>query len=62
MGNNSMADWRVIEGALQHPKDFRQRGLPQGSNPLRADLALIYSDCEAIAAESSPPATWRRLR
>ncbi|MGB3300209.1 MAG: bifunctional ornithine acetyltransferase/N-acetylglutamate synthase, partial [Phormidesmis sp.] len=46
-----MADWQVIEGGVTAPKGFRAAGTTAGLKPSGApDLALILSDCEAIAA------------
>jgi glutamate N-acetyltransferase/amino-acid N-acetyltransferase len=46
-----MADWQVIEGGVTAPKGFRAAGVTAGLKPSGApDLALIVSDCEAIAA------------
>ncbi|HIK44623.1 MAG TPA: bifunctional ornithine acetyltransferase/N-acetylglutamate synthase [Leptolyngbyaceae cyanobacterium M65_K2018_010] len=46
-----MADWRVIEGGITAPKGFQAAGVVAGLKPSGApDLALIYSDCDAIAA------------
>ncbi|MGB7086130.1 MAG: bifunctional ornithine acetyltransferase/N-acetylglutamate synthase, partial [Phormidesmis sp.] len=46
-----MADWQVIEGGITAPKGFRAAGITAGLKPSGApDLALIVSDCEAIAA------------
>ncbi len=46
-----MADWQVIEGGVTAPKGFRAAGITAGLKPSGApDLALILSDCEAIAA------------
>ncbi len=46
-----MADWQVIEGGVTAPKGFRAAGVTAGLKPSGApDLALILSDCEAIAA------------
>ncbi len=46
-----MADWQVIEGGVTAPKGFRAAGITAGLKPSGApDLALIVSDCDAIAA------------
>ncbi len=46
-----MADWQVIEGGVTAPKGFRAAAITAGLKPSGApDLALIFSDCEAIAA------------
>ncbi|NJM97199.1 MAG: bifunctional ornithine acetyltransferase/N-acetylglutamate synthase [Phormidesmis sp. RL_2_1] len=46
-----MADWQVIEGGVTAPKGFRAAGITAGLKPSGApDLALILSDCDAIAA------------
>ncbi|MGI8934766.1 MAG: bifunctional ornithine acetyltransferase/N-acetylglutamate synthase [Phormidesmis sp.] len=46
-----MADWQVIEGGVTAPKGFRAAGIVAGLKPSGApDVALIVSDCEAIAA------------
>ncbi len=46
-----MVDWQVIEGGVTAPKGFRAAGVTAGLKPSGApDLALILSDCEAIAA------------
>ncbi len=46
-----MADWQVIEGGVTAPKGFRAAGDWAGLKPSGApDVALIVSDCEAIAA------------
>ena len=46
-----MADWRVITGGVTAPKGFRAAGIAAGLKPSGSlDLALIVSDCEAIAA------------
>ncbi|MFQ4139460.1 bifunctional ornithine acetyltransferase/N-acetylglutamate synthase [Nodosilinea sp. PGN35] len=46
-----MADWRLVEGGITAPKGFQAAGITAGLKPSGAsDLALIYSDCEAIAA------------
>lgn len=46
-----MADWQVIEGGVTAPKGFRAAGITAGLKPSGSpDLALILSDCEAIAA------------
>jgi glutamate N-acetyltransferase / amino-acid N-acetyltransferase len=46
-----MADWQIIEGGVTAPKGFRAAGVTAGLKPSGApDLALILSDCDAIAA------------
>lgn len=46
-----MADWQVIEGGITAPKGFRAAGITAGLKPSGTpDLALILSDCDAIAA------------
>ena len=46
-----MADWRVIDGGITAPKGFQAAGIVAGLKRSGApDLALIYSDCDAIAA------------
>lgn len=46
-----MSDWKVIEGGLTAPKGFKSSGITAGLKPSNApDLALIYSETEAIAA------------
>lgn len=46
-----MADWQVVEGGVTAPKGFRAAGIAAGLKPSgAADLALIVSDAEAIAA------------
>lgn len=46
-----MTDWRVIEGGVTAPKGFQAAGIMAGLKPSGApDLALIYSECDAIAA------------
>ncbi len=46
-----MSDWQVIEGGVTAPKGFKSSGITAGlkasNNP---DLALIWSETEAIAA------------
>jgi glutamate N-acetyltransferase/amino-acid N-acetyltransferase len=45
-----MADWQVIEGGITAPKGFRAAGIKAGLKASGApDLALIVSDCDAIA-------------
>jgi glutamate N-acetyltransferase / amino-acid N-acetyltransferase len=47
----AMADWQVIEGGVTAPKGFQAAGIVAGLKPSGApDLALIYSECDAIAA------------
>jgi len=46
-----MADWQVIEGGITAPKGFQAAGIAAGLKPSgAADLALIFSECDAIAA------------
>ncbi|NMF82736.1 bifunctional ornithine acetyltransferase/N-acetylglutamate synthase [Nodosilinea sp. P-1105] len=46
-----MADWRIVDGGVTAPKGFQAAGVVAGLKPSgAADLALIYSDCDAIAA------------
>jgi glutamate N-acetyltransferase/amino-acid N-acetyltransferase len=46
-----MTDWQLIDGGITAPKGFQAAGIAAGLKPSGApDLALIYSDCEAIAA------------
>jgi len=46
-----MADWRVVDGGVTAPKGFRAAGVTAGLKPSgAADLALIVSDADAIAA------------
>jgi glutamate N-acetyltransferase/amino-acid N-acetyltransferase len=46
-----MADWQVVEGGVTAPKGFRAAGVTAGLKPSgAADLALIVSDTDAIAA------------
>ncbi|MEM7650377.1 MAG: bifunctional ornithine acetyltransferase/N-acetylglutamate synthase, partial [Cyanobacteria bacterium P01_A01_bin.70] len=46
-----MADWQVVEGGVTAPKGFRAAGVAAGLKPSgAADLALIVSDTDAIAA------------
>lgn len=46
-----MADWQEIPGGVTAPKGFKAAGITAGLKPSGApDLALIYSDAEAIAA------------
>ncbi|HEY9890057.1 MAG TPA: bifunctional ornithine acetyltransferase/N-acetylglutamate synthase [Candidatus Obscuribacterales bacterium] len=46
-----MTDWQVIEGGVTAPKGFRAAGIAAGLKPSgAADLALIVSDTDAIAA------------
>lgn len=45
------ADWQMIDGGVTAPKGFRAAGIKAGLKPSGApDLALIVSDCDAIAA------------
>jgi glutamate N-acetyltransferase/amino-acid N-acetyltransferase len=46
-----MTDWQVIEGNVTAPKGYKAAGITAGLKPSNApDLALIWSDTEAIAA------------
>ncbi|MGF1571378.1 MAG: bifunctional ornithine acetyltransferase/N-acetylglutamate synthase [Nodosilinea sp.] len=46
-----MADGRIIAGGVTAPKGFQAAGIAAGLKPSgAADLALIYSECDAIAA------------
>lgn len=46
-----MAEWEIIEGGVTAPKGFRASGIKAGLKPSGSkDLALIYSEVEAIAA------------
>ena len=46
-----MAVWQEIRGGITAPKGFKSAGIAAGLKPSGAlDLALIYSDTEAIAA------------
>ncbi|RFP60988.1 MAG: bifunctional ornithine acetyltransferase/N-acetylglutamate synthase [Limnothrix sp. CACIAM 69d] len=46
-----MADWQVISGGVTAPKGYQAAGITAGLKPSGApDLALIYSEVEAIAA------------
>src|SRR5437868_6236215 len=46
-----MADWWEIEGGVTAPKGFKASGIAAGLKPSGApDLALIFSEVEAIAA------------
>jgi len=46
-----MAEWQVIEGGVTAPKGFRASGIKAGLKRSGSkDLALIYSEVEAIAA------------
>lgn len=46
-----MADWQVVEGGVTAPKGFRAAGIAAGLKPSgAADLALIVSEADAIAA------------
>jgi glutamate N-acetyltransferase/amino-acid N-acetyltransferase len=46
-----MADWQEIDGGVTAPKGFRAAGITAGLKPSGApDLALIFSETEAIAA------------
>ena len=46
-----MSDWHVIGGGVTAPKGFKSSGITAGLKPSQApDLALIWSETEAIAA------------
>jgi glutamate N-acetyltransferase/amino-acid N-acetyltransferase len=46
-----MVDWQQIEGGVTAPKGYKAAGITAGLKPSGApDLALIWSDTEAIAA------------
>lgn len=46
-----MAEWHIVEGGVTAPKGFQAAGIQAGLKPSGApDLALIYSECDAIAA------------
>ncbi len=46
-----MADWQKVEGGVTAPKGYRAAGIAAGLKPSGSlDLALIYSEVEAIAA------------
>jgi glutamate N-acetyltransferase/amino-acid N-acetyltransferase len=46
-----MSDWQQIEGGITAPKGYKAAGIAAGLKPSKApDLALIWSDTEAIAA------------
>ncbi|AFY76490.1 MAG: bifunctional ornithine acetyltransferase/N-acetylglutamate synthase [Hydrococcus sp. C42_A2020_068] len=46
-----MADWQEIDGGVTAPKGFKAAGITAGLKPSGApDLALIFSETEAIAA------------
>jgi glutamate N-acetyltransferase/amino-acid N-acetyltransferase len=46
-----MAEWQIVEGGVTAPKGFQAAGITAGLKPSGApDLALIYSECDAIAA------------
>jgi glutamate N-acetyltransferase/amino-acid N-acetyltransferase len=46
-----MTEWQIIEGGVTAPKGFQAAGITAGLKPSGApDLALIYSECDAIAA------------
>ncbi|MBD2552917.1 bifunctional ornithine acetyltransferase/N-acetylglutamate synthase [Limnothrix sp. FACHB-708] len=46
-----MANWQVISGGVTAPKGYKAAGITAGLKPSGApDLALIYSEVEAIAA------------
>jgi glutamate N-acetyltransferase / amino-acid N-acetyltransferase len=46
-----MADWQVIPGGITAPKGFKAAGIAAGLKPSGApDLALIFSEVDAIAA------------
>lgn len=45
-----MTDWQYIEGGITAPKGYKATGITAGLKPSGApDLALIYSEVEAIA-------------
>ena len=46
-----MADWQVIEGGVTAPRGYQGAGIAAGLKPSQElDLALIFSETEAIAA------------
>ncbi|MEM1368662.1 MAG: bifunctional ornithine acetyltransferase/N-acetylglutamate synthase [Cyanobacteria bacterium P01_H01_bin.15] len=46
-----MANWQIISGGVTAPKGFQASGITAGLKPSGSpDLALIYSDTDAIAA------------
>lgn len=46
-----MADWQRVEGSVTAPRGFQAAGITAGLKPSGSpDLALIYSESEAIAA------------
>ena len=46
-----MTDWQQVEGGITAPKGYKAAGIAAGLKPSQApDLALIWSDTEAIAA------------
>lgn len=46
-----MADWQIISGGVTAPKGFQAAGITAGLKPSGApDLALIFSETDAIAA------------
>ncbi|HEY9690463.1 MAG TPA: bifunctional ornithine acetyltransferase/N-acetylglutamate synthase [Coleofasciculaceae cyanobacterium] len=46
-----MADWQLISGGVTAPKGYKAAGITAGLKPSGApDLALIYSEVDAIAA------------
>jgi len=46
-----MTDWQPIEGGITAPKGFKAAGIAAGLKPSKApDLALIWSETDAIAA------------
>ncbi|MEA5419350.1 bifunctional ornithine acetyltransferase/N-acetylglutamate synthase [Spirulina sp. CCNP1310] len=51
MKERSMADWQRVEGSVTAPRGFQAAGITAGLKPSGSpDLALIYSESEAIAA------------
>lgn len=46
-----MSDWQIIDGGITAPKGFKSSGITAGLKPSQTpDLALIYSEVDAIAA------------
>lgn len=46
-----MTDWQIIDGSVTAPQGFQAAGITAGLKPSGApDLALIYSEADAIAA------------
>lgn len=46
-----MSDWQPIKGGVTAPKGFKAAGIAAGLKPSKtADLALVFSETEAIAA------------